>query len=111
MSEPVIEVKHLSKTFGTNQVLKDIDFTVSQGDVISVIGPSGSGKSTIVNLVTRLLEATQGEIKIDGQDIRSYSFDTLYQKIGFVQQKAVLFSDSVRNNLLFGLKNQEKTDD
>ena len=43
MSEPVIEVKHLSKTFGTNQVLKDIDFTVSQGDVFSVIGPSGSG--------------------------------------------------------------------
>lgn len=52
MSEPVIEVKHLSKTFGTNQVLKDIDFTVSQGDVISVIGPSGSGKSTMLRCIT-----------------------------------------------------------
>lgn len=92
-------------------VLNDISFHVKKGETLAIIGSTGSGKSTIVNLVTRLLEATQGEIKIDGQDIRSYSFDTLYQKIGFVQQKAVLFSDSVRNNLLFGLKNQEKTDD
>lgn len=92
-------------------VLNDISFHVKKGETLAIIGATGSGKSTIVNLVTRLLEATQGEIKIDGQDIRFYSFDTLYQKIGFVQQKAVLFSDSVRNNLLFGLKNQEKTDD
>ncbi len=92
-------------------VLNDISFHVKKGETLAIIGATGSGKSTIVNLVARLLEATQGEIKIDGQDIRSYSFDTLYQKIGFVQQKAVLFSDSVRNNLLFGLKNQEKTDD
>ena len=92
-------------------VLNDISFHVKKGETLAIIGATGSGKSTIVNLVTRLLEATHGEIKIDGQDIRSYSFDTLYQKIGFVQQKAVLFSDSVRNNLLFGLKNQEKTDD
>lgn len=92
-------------------VLNDISFHVKKGETLAIIGATGSGKSTIVNLVTRLLEATKGEIKIDGQDIRSYSFDTLYQKIGFVQQKAVLFSDSVRNNLLFGLKNQEKTDD
>lgn len=92
-------------------VLNDISFHVKKGETLAIIGATGSGKSTIVNLVTRLLEATYGEIKIDGQDIRSYSFDTLYQKIGFVQQKAVLFSDSVRNNLLFGLKNQEKTDD
>lgn len=92
-------------------VLNDISFHVKEGETLAIIGATGSGKSTIVNLVTRLLEATQGEIKIDGQDIRSYSFDTLYQKIGFVQQKAVLFSDSVRNNLLFGLKNQEKTDE
>lgn len=92
-------------------VLNDISFHVKKGETLAIIGATGSGKSTIVNLVTRLLEATQGEIKIDGQDIRSYSFDKLYQKIGFVQQKAVLFSDSVRNNLLFGLKNQEKTDD
>ncbi len=92
-------------------VLNDISFHVKEGETLAIIGATGSGKSTIVNLVARLLEATQGEIKIDGQDIRSYSFDTLYQKIGFVQQKAVLFSDSVRNNLLFGLKNQEKTDE
>ena len=92
-------------------VLNNISFHVKKGETLAIIGATGSGKSTIVNLVARLLEATQGEIKIDGQDIRSYSFDTLYQKIGFVQQKAVLFSDSVRNNLLFGLKNQEKTDD
>lgn len=107
-----IEFNNVSFHFleGEN-VLNDISFHVKKGETLAIIGATGSGKSTIVNLVTRLLEATQGEIKIDGQDIRSYSFDTLYQKIGFVQQKAVLFSDSVRNNLLFGLKNQEKTDD
>ena len=69
MSEPVIEVKHLSKTFGTNQVLKDIDFTVSQGDVISVIGPSGSGKSTMLRCINLLENPTGGDILYHGKSV------------------------------------------
>lgn len=69
MSEPVIEVKHLSKTFGTNQVLKDIDFTVSQGDVISVIGPSGSGKSTMLRCINLLETPTGGDILYHGKSV------------------------------------------
>lgn len=107
-----IEFRSVSFHFleGEN-VLNDISFHVKKGETLAIIGATGSGKSTIVNLVARLLDATQGEILIDGNDIRSYSFDTLYQKIGFVQQKAILFSDSIRNNLLFGLKDQSRSNE
>lgn len=107
-----IEFRSVSFHFleGEN-VLNDISFHVKKGETLAIIGATGSGKSTIVNLVARLLDATQGEILIDGNDIRSYSFDTLYQKIGFVQQKATLFSDSIRNNLLFGLKDQSRSNE
>lgn len=89
--------------------LKHISFTVNKGETIAFIGATGSGKSTLVGLAARLYDATQGTILIDGIDIRDYSFQNLYSKIGYVPQKAVLFSDSVKNNIAFGDCGHEMT--
>ena len=89
MSENILEIRHLGKSFGTHEVLRDIDFTVKKGDVISIIGASGSGKSTIARLITRQIDATGGQIFIDGQDItrlRGRDLIPVYAKIQMVFQ-------------------------
>ena len=89
MSENILEIRHLGKSFGTHEVLRDIDFTVKRGDVISIIGASGSGKSTIARLITRQIDATGGQIFIDGQDItrlRGRDLIPVYAKIQMVFQ-------------------------
>jgi len=83
-------------------ILKDISFTVKQGETIAFIGSTGSGKSTLINLVPRFFDATEGEILIDGVDIRTYTQEALHNKIGYVPQKAVLFKGSVSSNVAFG---------
>lgn len=82
--------------------LKNISFTAKPGKTIAFIGATGSGKSTLVGLAARLYDATEGEIRIDGKDIRDYSFAELYSRIGYVPQKAVLFADTIENNVSFG---------
>ena len=69
MSEHILEIRHLSKAFGTNAVLKDIDFTVDKGDVTTIIGASGSGKSTLLRCINLLETPTTGDILFHGQDI------------------------------------------
>jgi len=83
-------------------VLNDISFTVRQGETIAFIGSTGSGKSTLVNLVPRFFDATEGEILIDGVNVREYKFDALYNKIGYVPQKAVIFKGTVSSNVAYG---------
>lgn len=83
-------------------VLKDISFTVNQGETIAFIGSTGSGKSTLINLVPRFFDANEGEILIDGIDIRSYTQEALHNKIGYVPQKAVLFKGTVASNVAYG---------
>lgn len=90
--------------------LKHISFQVKQGETIAFIGATGSGKSTLIGLAARLYDATEGRILIDGKDIKDYSFEKLYRKLGYVTQKAVLFSDSVKNNIVFGDCGHEVTD-
>ena len=82
--------------------LKNISFAAKPGETIAFIGATGSGKSTLVGLAARLYDATEGEIQIDGKDIRDYSFGALYSRIGYVPQKAVLFADTIGNNVGFG---------
>lgn len=91
--------------------IKNISFTVSQGETIAFIGATGSGKSTLVGLAARLYDVTEGKILLDGKDIKDYSFENLYSRLGYVTQKAVLFSDSVRNNIAFGDCGHEVTDE
>ena len=82
--------------------LSDISFTAKRGQTIGVIGGTGSGKSSLVNLIPRFYDATEGEVLVDGVNVRDYTFDTLYNKLRYVTQKAVLFAGSIRDNVYFG---------
>ena len=82
--------------------LSGISFKVNQGENLAVIGATGSGKTTLVGLIPRFYDATQGEVLVDGVDVRDYTYEALYNKLGYVTQKAVLFSGSIRDNIYFG---------
>lgn len=82
--------------------LSGISFRVNRGETLAVIGATGSGKSTFVSLIPRFYDATDGEVLVDGVNVKDYRFDALYDKLGYVTQKAVLFSGTVRDNVLFG---------
>ncbi len=91
--------------------LKHISFTAKKGETVAFIGTTGSGKSTLGGLVARLYDATQGQVLLDGKDVSSYSFETLYNKIGYIPQKATLFADSVKGNITFGKSSAKRTDE
>ncbi len=105
MGEPILEVKHLSKSFGAHVVLKDIDFTVSPGDVTSIIGASGSGKSTLLRCINLLETPTAGVISFHGNEITAHGFSaTAYRaKVGMVFQSFNLFNNmTVLENCMVG---------
>lgn len=83
-------------------ILEDVNFTVKQGETIAFIGSTGSGKSTLINLVPRFFDATEGEVLIDGVNVKDYKMEALYNKIGYVPQKAVLFKGTVNSNVGYG---------
>ena len=95
MSEHILEVRHLSKAFGSHAVLKDIDFTVDKGDVTSIIGASGSGKSTLLRCINLLETLTTGEILFHGQDVTKGNINqsSYRAKVGMVFQSFNLFSN------------------
>ena len=99
-----IEFKNVSFKYpdADEYLLKDISFKVNKGEVIAFIGSTGSGKSTLVNLVPRFYDATDGEILVDGINIKDYSLKMLHNKIGYVPQKAVLFTGTVKSNVRYG---------
>lgn len=82
--------------------LTDMDFTVRRGETVGVIGGTGAGKSSLVNLIPRFYDATEGDVLVDGVNVKDYTKDTLRQKIGVVPQKAVLFKGTIRDNLRWG---------
>lgn len=91
--------------------LNNISFKVSRGETVAFIGATGSGKTTLVSLIARMYDVTQGEILIDGINIKDYTFDSLYDRIGYVTQKAVMFSGTIRENVAFGEAAREVTDE
>ncbi len=91
-------------------VLKDISFEASPGETVAFIGSTGSGKSTLINLIPRFYDATEGEIIIDDVNIKDYDFKTLYNKLGYVSQKAVIFDGTVKSNITFGESNSKKNE-
>ena len=99
-----VEFRNVSFRYpdASEDCLKNISFTVDPGETIAFIGATGSGKSTLIGLAARLYDATEGTVLIDGRDIRDYTFEELYSKLGYVPQKAVLFSDTIENNVAFG---------
>ena len=111
MSGHILEIRHLSKTFGTHAVLKDIDFTVDQGDVTSIIGASGSGKSTLLRCINLLETLTTGEILYHGQDVTKGKINpSRYRaKVGMVFQNFNLFSNmTVLGNCMIGQQKVSK---
>ncbi len=99
-----IEFDHVSFSYnGKNDVLHDISLNVPKGKTIALVGQSGAGKSTLVDLVPRFHDVTSGAIRIDGKDIRNLSIKSLRGLIGSVQQESVLFNDTIRANIAFGM--------
>ena len=98
----VIVFKNLNFRYEELEILKDINFSVSAGEVIAIVGPSGSGKSTLLDLLARFYDPQKGEILIDGINIRDVSLKSLRGQIGIVTQETVLFNDSVRANISYG---------
>ena len=109
--QPKIVFDHVTFSYGGAQEasLEDISFTVEAGETVGVIGGTGSGKSTLMNLIPRFYDAQQGQILVDGQNVREYSFQGLREKFGIVPQKAVLFQGTIRENLCW--RKKESTDE
>ena len=83
-------------------LLKDISFKAKRGDTVAFIGSTGSGKSTLINLIPRFYDATEGEVLVDGVNVKEYKQEFLHNKLGYVPQKAVIFDDTVSNNVSYG---------
>lgn len=82
--------------------LANISFDIGKGQTLAIIGATGSGKTTLVSLIARFYDATSGEVLVDGVNVKDYTFDALYDRIGYVTQRAVLFAGTVKNNIFFG---------
>ena len=107
-----IEFKNVSFKYpdAEEYLLKDISFKVNKGETIAFIGSTGSGKSTLINLIPRFYDATEGTVLVDGIDVKEYKQSYLFNKLGYVPQKAVIFSGSVIDNVAYGESKEEKSD-
>lgn len=99
-----VEFRDVSFRYPTSDkdVLEHISFKVNKGETIAFIGATGSGKTTLVSLAARFYDATSGQVMVDGRNVKDYTFDVLYDRIGYVTQKAVLFSGDIWENVMFG---------
>lgn len=100
--ERSIEFRNVSFYYGDKAILHDIDLTIEKGKTIALVGASGAGKSTLVDLVPRFHDVTNGEVLIDGENIKDYRIDDLRRLMGVVSQEPVLFNDSLQNNIMLG---------
>lgn len=111
ISEGQIDLKHVSFKYNENEkeVLHDINLTINKGETVAFVGMSGGGKSTLINLIPRFYDVTQGEILIDHHNVKEFLTGSLRNQIGLVQQDNILFSDTVKENILLG--RPDATDD
>ena len=103
--EHQIEFRHVSFRYGEQWVLKDVNLIIEKGKTVALVGQSGSGKSTLVDLIPRYYDVQEGEVLIDGINVKDLGIHDLRQLIGNVNQEAILFNDSFRNNITFGVDN------
>lgn len=108
-----VEFKNVSFRYphASEDELSNINFKIEKGQTLAIIGATGSGKTTLISLIPRFYDATEGEVLVDGVNVKNYKFDTLYDKLGYVTQKAVLFAGSIRNNVFFGESAAPETDE
>jgi ATP-binding cassette subfamily B multidrug efflux pump len=99
-----VEFRGLTFSYDGRPVLHDIDLAVPAGTTVAIVGPTGAGKTTLVSLLPRLWDAPPGTLRVDGHDVRRIPLDVLRAAVGFVPQESFLFSDSVRENVAFGLR-------
>lgn len=99
-----VEFKNVSFRYphASEDELSNISFKINKGQTLAIIGATGSGKTTLISLIPRFYDATEGEVLVDGVNVKDFKFDTLYDKLGYVTQKAVLFAGSIRKNVFFG---------
>ena len=105
-----LEFKNVSFKYpdSDESVLENISFKANKGETIAIIGSTGSGKSTLVNLIPRFYDVTSGSILVDGIDVRDYDMNSLYDRLGYVPQKAVMFNGSIKDNVSYGKKSNYK---
>ena len=108
-----VEFKNVSFKYpdADEYLLKDISFKANKGDTVAFIGSTGSGKSTLINLIPRFYDATEGEVLVDGINVKDYTQEFLHDKIGYVPQKAVMFNGTVKSNISYGDNGKEKPTD
>ncbi|MDM5247926.1 ABC transporter ATP-binding protein [Lysinibacillus sp. G4S2] len=111
--EGEIELRNVSFKYpnAEDYVLKDISFTAHKGETVAFIGSTGSGKSTLINLIPRFYDVTEGEVLVDGINVKEYAQEALHNKIGYVSQKVVLFSGTVKSNVAYGGNGQTPSTD
>ncbi|MGA3087234.1 MAG: ABC transporter ATP-binding protein [Terriglobales bacterium] len=102
-----IEFRNLNFAYDGVAVLKDINLRIPAGSSLALVGPTGSGKTTLVNLIPRIYDAAPGSVFIDGQPIRQFPLDSLRRNIGFVPQETFLFSDTIRENIAYGVARED----
>jgi ATP-binding cassette subfamily B multidrug efflux pump len=105
-----IEFRNLNFFYGDKQVLHDINLRIPSGSSLAIVGPTGSGKTTLVNLIPRIYDAASGSVLIDDRPIRHYPLALLRENIGFVPQETFLFSETVRENIAFGVEKATDTE-
>ncbi len=107
--EGEIEFKNVSFKYpdAADYVLKDISFTAKKGETIAIIGSTGCGKSTLINLIPRFYDASEGEVLVDGVNVKDYTLEQLHNKLGYVPQRAVLFSGTINTNIAMGSNGTE----
>jgi ATP-binding cassette, subfamily B, multidrug efflux pump len=105
-----IEFRGLNFSYGATQVLHDISLSIPAGSSLAIVGPTGSGKSTLINLIARLYDAPAGSLFIDDRPIREYPLEVLRRNIGIVPQETFLFSETIRENIAFGVPNADAED-
>ena len=105
-----VEFKNVSFKYpdAEEYLLKNISFKANKGETVAFIGSTGSGKSSLINLVPRFYDATDGEVLVDGVNVKDYKQEFLHNKLGYVPQKAVIFNDTVNNNIAYGENGKEK---
>ncbi|HEY6303725.1 MAG TPA: ABC transporter ATP-binding protein [Terriglobales bacterium] len=101
-----IEFRNLNFAYNGTAVLKDINLRIPAGSSLAIVGPTGSGKTTLVNLIPRIYDAAPGAVLIDGRPVRQFPLDSLRRYIGFVPQETFLFSDTIRENIAYGVSHE-----
>ena len=107
-TEPKVVSGSVTDPGGSGSVISDVSFKADRGETVAFIGSTGSGKTTLMNLIPRFYDASEGEVLVDGVNVKEYDLEALYAKIGYVSQKAVMFTGTVADNVAFG-QNADKS--